>query len=197
MPRRRAGDPMALLYLALVHHPVVNRKGLVVASAITSLDLHDLARTARTYGLPACFIVTPLEDQQALARELIRHWCEGVGRELHPDRAHALDLLRIEASVEQACRAIELEAGRTPMLWATSARRQERVLSLAEAKLRLSDGVTPVLLLFGTAWGLAPELLRSVDAMLQPIEGLAGYNHLSVRCAAAILVDRLVGERGR
>ncbi len=185
---------MGALYLALVHHPVVNRRGEIVASAVTNLDLHDLARMARTYGLPACFVVTPLEDQRALVGELIRHWTEGVGRELHPDRAEALDLLRVESSVEDATRAVEIETGRMPRLWATSARHGTNRLSCRRARARLTRSQRPVLLLFGTAWGLAPDLVRSAEAVLEPIEGKAGYNHLSVRCAAAIFVDRLLGR---
>jgi hypothetical protein len=187
---------MAFLYLALVHHPVVNRRGELVASAVTNLDLHDCARTARTYGLPACFIVTPLNDQQALVRELISHWCAGAGRELHPDRALALDLLRIEASIERVCRVIEEETGWSPELWATSARRSIKAMTCMQARAKLAEPGRPVLLLFGTAWGLAPGLLETVDAVLEPIQGKTGYNHLSVRCAAAILVDRLLGEPG-
>ncbi len=187
---------MGLLYLALVHHPVVNRKGEVVASAVTNLDLHDLARTARTYDLPACFIVTPLEDQQALICELISHWCEGVGREMHPDRAQALDLLRIEASIEGACRAIERETGTKPQLWATSARQSTRGLGVSDARGQLAKSEAPVLLLFGTAWGLAPSVLQGADGLLEPIRGKGDYNHLSVRCAAAILLDRLLGQAG-
>lgn len=187
---------MGLLYVALVHHPVVNRKGDVVASAVTNLDLHDLARTARTYDLPACFIVTPLHDQQTLVRELISHWCEGVGRELHPDRAFALDVLRLDASVEAACQAIEAETGMKPRLWATSARQAPGTMALTEARTQLARMERPVLLLFGTAWGLAPSVLDSADALLEPIRGKRDYNHLSVRCAAAILIDRLLGGQG-
>ena len=51
-----------------------------------------------------------------------------------------------------------------------------------------------VLLLFGTAWGLHDELLETVDYVLAPIAGRNGYNHLSVRTAAAIIMDRLVGR---
>lgn len=185
---------MGSLYLALVHYPVVNRRGEIVASAVTNLDLHDLARTARTYGLPGCFIVTPLEDQRALVGELIRHWCVGIGRELHPDRAEALDLLRVEVSVEQACRTVENETGQAPRLWATSAQSGRDSLSCLQARTQLTESAWPVLLLLGTAWGLAPGLIRSAEAVLEPIQGMTGYNHLSVRCAAAILVDRLLGR---
>ncbi len=187
---------MGLLYLALVHHPVVNRRGEVVASAVTNLDLHDLARTARTYELPACFIVTPLEDQQALIGELISHWCTGVGRELHPDRALALDLLRIESSIEGACQAIETETGAKPRLWVTSAKQSMKGLGLSDARELLATSETPVVLLLGTAWGLAPSVLEGADGLLEPIRGKGDYNHLSVRCAAAILLDRLLGEWG-
>jgi len=31
--------------------------------------------------------------------------------------------------------------------------------------------------------------------MLEPIAGTTGYNHLSVRSAAAIILDRLLGPR--
>lgn len=40
----------------------------------------------------------------------------------------------------------------------------------------------PVLLLLGTAQGLAPEVLARCDGVLRPIRYL-GYNHLSVRSA--------------
>ena len=50
-----------------------------------------------------------------------------------------------------------------------------------------------VLLLLGTAWGLAPEVLAMADGVLPPIRGVSGFNHLSVRSAAAILFDRLLG----
>jgi hypothetical protein len=83
---RKTTLKMAPLYVALMHHPVLNRKGETIASAVTNLDLHDLARAARTYEIPASFVVTPLKDQQMLVTRLIGHWCEGVGREIHPDR---------------------------------------------------------------------------------------------------------------
>ena len=39
--------------VALVHYPIVDRRGDVVNTAVTNLDLHDIARTARTYGVPS------------------------------------------------------------------------------------------------------------------------------------------------
>jgi hypothetical protein len=181
------------LFLALIHYPVVNRRGETIASAITNLDLHDMARSASTYNVPACYVVTPLKDQQALAGDLLRHWCEGVGFELNPERGNALKRLKIVESLEAAREDIRREYGSVPMVWATSARELKGALSHGLARKALQDGSHPFLLLFGTAWGLAEGVLKDADAVLRPILGVEGYNHLSVRCAAAILLDRLLG----
>jgi hypothetical protein len=51
----------------------------------------------------------------------------------------------------------------------------------------------PTLLLLGTGWGLTEEILAQSDHVLEPIMGRTDYNHLSVRSAAAIVFDRLLG----
>jgi hypothetical protein len=180
------------LFLALIHYPVVNRRGEIIASAVTNLDLHDLARTACTYDVPGCYVVTPLRDQRDLAKTLLSHWCEGVGRELHPDRATALSRLRVIDSLDEVLEDIRGESGCKPVVWATSARGIPGALSHVEARKILESRSHPVLLLFGTAWGLADSVVKSADALLEPIGGVNGYNHLSVRCAAAIMMDRLL-----
>lgn len=178
--------------MALVHYPVVNRKGETIASAITNMDLHDMARTSRTYAVPACYIVTPLRDQQALSRRLLDHWCKGIGKELHPDREEALKHLRIADDIDAVKEEIHGEWGEAPLVWATTAREQPGALTHRQARRRLMNARRPCLLLFGTAWGLAPVVLSEADAILHAIPGRGGYNHLSVRCAAAILMDRLL-----
>jgi len=185
------------LHVALVHYPVLNRKGDTIASAITNLDLHDLGRLVCTFGIPKCYIVTPLKDQQALAGKLLRHWIEGIGKELHPDREKALRHLQVVESIASARLDIESQLGKKPRVWATTARRHEVMLTLGQARKLLSEGVAPYLLLLGTGWGLDPVVLSQADAVLETIQGLNGYNHLSVRCAAAILLDRLLARDGR
>ena len=185
---------MVPLYVALMHYPVLNRKGEIIASAVTNLDLHDLARAARTYEIPACFVVTPLKDQQELVASLIAHWCEGVGKELHPDRDEALKRMRVVDSLACAKEEIEARAGRPPLVWATTARSSEEAMTHGQARKILAESDEPVLLLLGTGWGLAPTVLSEADGVLEAIRGLNGYNHLSVRCAAAILMDRLLRE---
>lgn len=183
---------MARLYAALAHYPVLNRKGEIIASAVTNLDLHDMARSCCTYGMPACYIVTPLKDQRTLVKSLLDHWIEGVGRLVSPDRGEALRRLRIVESVADAIADIEVECGGAPIVWATTAHKTEGSLAHREARRVLAEESRPCLLLFGTAWGLAPSVIVAADAVLDPVRGLNGYNHLSVRCAAAILIDRLL-----
>ena len=178
------------LYLALVHHPVLNRRGEEIASAVTNLDLHDLARLACTYDLPAVHVVTPIEDQQRLVERLLHHWFHNVGRALHPDREKALRRLRVADSLDEVSREVERKTGKVPLLWATSARATEDSIAPWVARRLMEDSGRPGVLVLGTAWGLAPSVTARCDGFWRPIEGRAGYNHLSVRCAAAILVDR-------
>ena len=49
-------------------------------------------------------------------------------------------------------------------------------------------------MLFGTGWGLEKSILTEADYVLDPIEGVGEYNHLPVRAAIAIILDRLVAR---
>jgi hypothetical protein len=186
---------MAQLFLALLHYPVLNRVGDIIASAITNLDLHDLARSCRTYGVEACYIVTPLKDQQALANRLTAHWIEGKGGEILPERREALKLLKVMESLSSTAQDVALKSGKAPVLWATTAKHGKGALSHREARNLIETENRPFLLILGTGWGLAPEIFDAVDAVLEPIPGVNGYNHLPVRAAASILMDRLLGRR--
>jgi len=182
------------LDIALVHHPVVNRDGEAIASAVTNLDLHDIARAAKTYGVVRYYVVTPLEDQQKLAQKIVGHWTQGRGGRVNPDRKEALELIRVVDSVEQAIDRIEKRCGRPPKTIATCA--AGRPYSIGYSRLRaMLDKGTPCLLLFGTAWGLSNAFIEGVDCVLDPVRGRTPYNHLSVRSAVSIVLDRLVGER--
>jgi tRNA (guanine37-N1)-methyltransferase len=179
------------LYLALTHYPVVNKKGKILTSSLTNLDLHDISRSSRTYGLGGVYIVHPLEDQQRMANEIIDYWALGPGAAANPDRAEALALLRPVFDVDQAIAHIEEETGSKPLLVATSARGAGE-LAPQELRDRLEQG--PVLMLLGTASGLADEVLERAEGALRPIRFLDEYNHLSVRAAAAIMLDRILGD---
>jgi len=94
--------------------PVVDRNGRVIASAITSLDLHDLARSSRTYGVRALYVVHPVPEQREFARSVIEHWRIGYGRSFDSRRVEALNLIEIVADLDVAVAAAERVAGRRP-----------------------------------------------------------------------------------
>lgn len=189
---------MGALYCALVHHPVRNRAGATVTTAVTSVDVHDIARTARTYGLRGYYVVTPIEAQHQIVRRILDHWDEGAGGRRVPERREALSLCEAVKSIEEACLRVEAREGRRPRIVGTAARTFDdgarRPRSFAEEASALRSEPAPTLLLFGSGHGLADIVLDAADALLEPIAGVDGYNHLSVRAAAAIIVDRLVGR---
>jgi len=185
---------VADLYIALIHHPILDRNGRIITSAITSLDVHDLARTARTYDARAFFVVHPIEEQRDFAARVIGHWFERPGREFDSRRQEALGLTRIVTSIDDAIAEANSQSGTLPMLIATSAR-SVGATSYARVRERLDDPEgAPVMIMFGTGFGLAPAALDHADLTLAPINGPGDYNHLSVRAAAAIILDRLRGR---
>ncbi|MFQ5896614.1 MAG: RNA methyltransferase [Nitrospinota bacterium] len=189
---------VAPLYLALVHHPVQNRKGEEVAASVTSLDLHDVSRAARTYGVRRLFVVHPSEAQRRFVRRVRDHWREGWGAEYNPTRREALELLEDVGDLGECVERVERREGQRPRVVTTSARQRSGCVGFAWLRERLERGEGPWLLLLGTGWGLAGEAERVADHRLEPLRGAGEpYNHLSVRCAAAIILDRLLGERGR
>jgi len=182
-----------VIYIALMHYPVYDRQERVSAAALTTLDIHDVARLARTYGLEGCYVVTPLRSQQALARRLIDHWVTGWGAQYNPTRKEALSLVRMAEDLEEVLQGIEQEKGRRPKTVATTARRYPPMRSYGEmTKVLRTRGDDLYLILLGTGWGLTREMIEQSDYVLEPIAG-KGYNHLSVRTAAAIILDRLLG----
>ena len=167
---------------ALIHFPVVDRGGATVATAITNLDLHDIARSAHTFGLSALFVVHPVAAQRQLAQRVQDHWTLGSGARRIPDRSPPLRLLRVVAAFEEVLDTL----GPDVEIWATSAKPAPSALPFRKAREQVRAAGGPVLLLFGTGWGLAPELMHRAHARLEPIASprLDGYNHLSVRAAA-------------
>ncbi len=182
--------------LVLVHHPTLDREGRVVTSAVTPLDVHDLARLARTYGLDGLYVATPLEAQQALVQRVLAHWTAGYGGQVNPCRREALERVRLCRDLAEAASAAEARWGASPWIVGTSAREGAGRMGFAEARNRLAALRAPALVVFGTGWGLADEVLAACDAVLEPVRGPGPYNHLSVRSAAAIVVDRLFGRGG-
>jgi hypothetical protein len=188
---------MGSIHCALVHHPVRDRDGHLVTSAITNVDVHDLARSARTYGLRGYWVVSPIEAQRTLVDRILDHWRAGAGARRVPERTVALSICTPVESVEAAIAAIETSEGVRPAIWVTAARAPEgkTILSWQDARAALEASSRPVLILFGTAHGLHSKIIAEADTVLAPIQPGSDYNHLSVRAAAAITFDRLLGGR--
>ena len=182
------------LYIGLLHYPVYNKNYQRIASAITNTDLHDLARLARTYGVERFFVITPLRDQQDLAERIRAHWTTGYGATYNRHRKEALALLSISPSLEETIREISETEGEKPLIIATDARKPKTVALTYRKAIEIIDNGKVVMIVFGTAWGLDNEIVDLADYILDPIEGTTNYNHLSVRTAAAIILDRLVGR---
>jgi hypothetical protein len=182
------------LYLALVHYPVCNKNGAMVATSITNLDIHDLARSAKTFGACGLFFVTPVPSQQWFARRIIVHWSKGVGAVYNPTRKEALELVRMANDLAAVAEAIRAETGRDPRLVATTAKQRPNAIGFAALRRQIETSGEPYCVIFGTGWGLHPELFDQVDFVLEPICGPSNYNHLSVRAAVAIVLDRLMGR---
>jgi hypothetical protein len=181
------------LYIALVHYPVVNKKNKTIGSALTTIDMHDIARAAMTFGIKGVYVITPFQDQADLAHEVIRHWTHGAGSRLNPSRKQALELIRVADTFEAAVQQIQAKQNRPVVTIATSARRNRETISPHALKQKQTADA-PCLLIFGTAWGLADELINQCDMQLDPITGPGAYNHLSVRSAASIYLDRLMNS---
>jgi len=182
------------LYIGLVHHPIYDKRREVVATAITNFDIHDIARCAKTFGVGGFFIITPLESQIQLAERIIRHWVEGAGSVYNPTRKESLSLARVSRTIDEADRTISDLWKKEVKRVATGASAHPKSIDFGLLKKLLKDETTPYFILFGTGWGLTQEVKDDSDYVLAPIEG-KGYNHLSVRSAVAIILDRLLGDR--
>jgi len=177
------------MYLALMHYPMRDKQGDVVSTAITNMDLHDISRTCTTYALRKYFVVTPLAAQREIAERVMKHWNEGYGSHYNHNRKQAFSGTQLKASLLETIDEIEKIEGERPVLAATTARTSRATTSYKDIA-QVADE-KPVLLLFGTGWGFVEEVFEMSDCVLEPIHGLAGWNHLSVRAAVSIILDRI------
>ena len=197
IPRERPGRNLSF---CLIHYPVVLGEKKSGASSLTNLDIHDIARISRSYEMGSFHVVSPLQDQLRVLDEILRHWTQGPGGSGNADRAQALGLVCPAASLDEAVAHMTARHGVRPRLVASSAvwpgkgkkqARTEPLMTPQQVLQWCSQG--PVMLCLGTARGLAPEVLEQCNGLLRPVRFL-GYNHLSVRSAAAILADRILGD---
>ena len=188
-------DLASRTHVALLHYPVYDRKRNVVTTALTNLDLHDIARSTATYGLGGYYVVTPVAAQREKADRILRSWRGGEQRGAD-NRIDALERVHSAPSLADVVAAVTREQGRRPRLVATSAQPRPTAIGFeALARECRTDPERGLLLVFGTGWGLSDEVIDQSDQLLIPICGRPPFNHLSVRSAVAVVLDRLFGLR--
>lgn len=183
-----------MLYIALLHYPVYNKDGKVVTTSIANMDIHDIARLSRTYGVQNFFIVNPLSAQRDLAYEIINHWRRGYGAVFNPARREAFELVMVKASIDEVKSEIMEQTGCPLKIIVTGANFKDRLLKCADLKKMIRNDNLPYLLIFGTGSGITREVIDGADYRLEPVMGNGDYNHLAVRSAAAIIIDRIMRD---
>ncbi len=183
-------------YVMEVHYPVLDKRGEKSSTAITGMDLHDIARVCRTYGIKKYLLVTPLQQQREMAKRIVTHWTEGWGASYNPDRSEAFSTLKIFASVNRALKWVGDREKTEPFKIATTAKSVEGAVHWLSLKRKiLEEDLSPVFI-FGTGWGLHQDVINDADSVMTPIAGgLDTWNHLSVRSAVGITLDRFFGWR--
>lgn len=185
---------MSEFNLALLHDRMVDKQGNLVCTSLTLIDVHDIARSSRTYGVQTTYVAHPAPTIRKLSRTMQDFWEEGYGAEYNPNRKEALEIIDVVTDLDEAIQKIEARTGKLPKLIATSAKPGGNRVTFAEMKELLASSEDSFLLMFGTGWGMSDELLARADYFLVPIDGPTQYNHLSVRSACAIMLDRLFGK---
>lgn len=180
-------------YIGLVHGPIRSKDGKEITTSVTNLDIHDIARTARTFGFKKYFLITPIKNQQTMVKKILGFWEADSGLIYNPDRKNALAEAEVIDTIELAIAEITRIEGRKPCVVVTGANFEKYDGKEKELLAKLQLDGSPMFLLFGTGWGLTASVTEQADFRLEPIFGIAndGYNHLSVRSAVAIYCDRL------
>lgn len=181
---------------------MINRLGELVATAVTNMDLHDISRSCRTYDIRGYYIVTPVEEQHRVVGRILSHWQTEQSEKWHPDRFEALSRTKLVKEFEAVKNEIFQAHGEYPEVVLTDASPKLNSVTYPEYRSELENPkrTKPALVVFGTGWGISDIFYPEVHRILTPVYGpkdeggKEGYNHLSVRSAVAIILDRLLGH---
>lgn len=186
--------PKPSLHVALIHWPILDRAKNIVCTNVTNFDIHDIARASRTYGVEKYFIVNKMQEQLSFVSRVLDHWRLGVGSEYNNKRKTALGMVELQPTLEDVIKTFPQK----PLVVATSARELGIPrISFKDLRAKLEgEGTESILLVFGTGFGLAEQVLNQADMLLEPLKGASkdDYRHLSVRSAVSIVLDRLLGR---
>lgn len=172
----------AQIAVALLHYPILNRLGKTATTAITSIDIHDFARTAAFFDVAPVYFVHPASAMQHLFRDIQAHWQQGAGGERNAGRKTVMQELRLVDSLQDILDAEDYQ------LWYTSATPPDDVVVDVENISKING---KHLIVFGTGSGLDVASLPKPKGWLSPVQGVGRVRHLSVRGALSIYLDRL------
>lgn len=185
---------MAPVYIGLIHYPIYNKNMEVITTALTNYDLHDISRSAKTYNVRTYFIIHPLESQRVVASRIMNHWKSGSGVQYNPNRKEAFEDTELVCNLDEAIEFIKKDCGKEPIIVTTDARVYPNTISYQKMRKKIHEEENPIFILFGTGYGMTKEMMNEFDYIIEPIYGAGSYNHLCVRSAVAIILDRLLGE---
>ena len=188
---------MADLFLALLHHPVLDKNGQIVTTAVTNMDIHDIARSACTYGVRRFFVVTPVRALRALSEKIIEHWETGYGSTYNAHPQGGPGPGGIEPDLDGALVAIERETGKRPDAGRhLGPRRRPTRCGFAALRPQLASSAGPHLLVLRHRLGPGPG--GHGARRPAPRAGRSARPPTTTsRCAsaAAVILDRLRGAR--
>jgi hypothetical protein len=173
---------------------MVDKTGKTVTTSVTLIDVHDISRSCKTYGVDSLFVVHSSQMMRSLVRTVKQHWDGDFGSRYNPNRQDALGVLSIASDLDEVLMQVERRTGKIPKIIATSAHDGDSRISYGDMTRTMEQSDDSYLVIFGTGWGMGPELMSRADYILKPIYGPTPYNHLSVRAACAIILDRLQGK---
>lgn len=180
-------------YITLLHYPVLNKNEEIIVTSVVVHDIHDISRAARTFGVKKFFVVQTFKGERQIVQR-IEHFWQTSGKEYNLNRLEAISVLSLKEKFKDVLDEIVQDTGKMPIVVGTSAQRTGmHEISFKEVAVFLKRD-EPVLVLFGTGWGIAYKEIGVVDYFLPPIEGIGAFNHLSVRSAASIVLDRIVSQ---
>ncbi len=182
------------VFIALLHFPAMDKEGKTIITSFTTMDLHDIARPSRAYEINTFYIVQPVDAQRKVIRRQISYWTSPEGREANPTRYEIVQIVKLKYTFEEVVEDISQRRGKRPVIVGTDAREYPNTVGYRELAERIQRREEDFLIVFGTGYGIPPDLMRTFDLILEPVKGAGDWNHLSVRNAVAIILDRLLSS---
>ncbi len=182
------------VFIALLHFPAMDKEGRTIITSFTTMDLHDIARPARAYEINTYYIVQPVDGQRMVIKKQIDYWLSEEGKKTNPTRNEVVRLVKLCYTFEEVVEDIIATRGKKPVIVGTDARKYPNTISYRWLSEEIHKRERDFLIVFGTGYGIPPSLMNTFDYILEPIYGAGDWNHLSVRNAVAIILDRLLSR---